>query len=1032
MTRIPAFLMIAISTIACRAEWKPMFNGKDLEGWSGDPRLWRVSDGVLIGETNDSDKKIAANSFLIWQGGEPGDFELEYKARITGNNNSGVQYRSRVIDAGKWLVGGYQMDLHPKQEYLGMLYEERGRGIACLRGQKVELADKPTAKGKLDVPQTDLAEWNSYRVVARGNTLQHFVNDKLAAEIEDVHPEKRAAKGVIALQLHAGPEMKAEFKDLRVKLAPDAGKDGANAGRIEDMTGSYQVLPDFRLERVHRVPKSQGSWISITSFGPGKLLCADQNGGIYQVTIPDDAASAADIRPLDIPLKGAHGLLWHQDTLWVTVGEGGNQSGVWQVTDSNGDGLPDKPARIMPLQGGGEHGPHSLVPSPDGRWIYLVAGNHTNLPEFDRTLVTPVWDEDQLLPRRPDARGHASNRMAPGGWIARFDLEGKNRELVSAGYRNCYDLAFNEHGDAFTYDSDMEWDMGMPWYRPTRFCHVVPGSEFGWRHGTGKWPEYYEDSMPALLDIGPGSPTGVISGKGAKFPAKYQRAIFGLDWTFATIYAVHLTPEGRSYRATREEFIAGSGLPLTGAVIAGDGAMYFLTGGRRTESALWRVTYTGSASTEPVPFGSKPLELMSPTEAEKHLGSSDRIARFEARTALEHQGADALAGILKSKPQDAWQVIGAAIGLARTGGAEQMPVILAALDGLDWNALDKQARINWLRAAGLVFARHGQPDEAARARVLARIDASYPSGDAMLDRELCRMLSYLNAPGVVARTLGLMDATGPEPAPDWLKLAKRNKGYGGTVEKMISNLPPAQVIHYVYCLRVVPGPWHGDERKRFFSWLNKLTASSGGASYAGFIEDLRKQTLATATPEERQLIETFDTTTPANPFANLPAIQGPGREWTIDEVVKLAESGLAGRDPKRGHDMFRATLCAACHRFGNEGGSSGPDLTSLAGRFSPRDLAEAILEPGKVISDQYHFDLITRTDGTVLNGKIIEQTDEKWIIATNPYDLGQTIEIPRSEIKGSTPSPVSPMPPGLIHHLNPDELKDLLAYLLGK
>lgn len=219
MTRPLTLLLLGISAIICRAEWIPIFDGKTLDGWSGDPRLWRAEADVLIGETNDTDKNITANTFLIWQGGEPGDFTLEYKARITGNNNSGVQYRSRIIDAANWSVGGYQMDLHPKQGYLGMLYEERGRGIACQRGQKVELAEKPVEKGKLEVPQTDLAQWNSYRVVARGNVLQHFVNDQLAAEITDVHPKKRAAKGVIALQLHVGPAMKAEFKELRIKLA---------------------------------------------------------------------------------------------------------------------------------------------------------------------------------------------------------------------------------------------------------------------------------------------------------------------------------------------------------------------------------------------------------------------------------------------------------------------------------------------------------------------------------------------------------------------------------------------------------------------------------------------------------------------------------------------------------------------------------------------------------------------------------------------------------------------------------------------
>ncbi len=166
--------------------------------------------------------------------------------------------------------------------------------------------------------------------------------------------------------------------------------------------------------------------------------------------------------------------------------------------------------------------------------------------------------------------------------------------------------------------------------------------------------------------------------------------------------------------------------------------------------------------------------------------------------------------------------------------------------------------------------------------------------------------------------------------------------------------------------------------------------------------------------------------------AKLPAIDGPGREWTIDEVVKLAESGLDGRNKEHGKDMFRAALCAACHRLGNEGGATGPDLTSLAGRFVVRDLAEAILDPNKVVSDQFAFDLITRQDGTEVTGKIIGQKDGKWIIATSPFDFTQTTEIERNAIKGTKHSPVSPMPPGLINRLNPGELKDLLAYLLGK
>jgi putative heme-binding domain-containing protein len=444
------------------------------------------------------------------------------------------------------------------------------------------------------------------------------------------------------------------------------------------------------------------------------------------------------------------------------------------------------------------------------------------------------------------------------------------------------------------------------------------------------------------------------------------------------------------------------------------------------------VSYTGGESTAPVTYAAKPLSLMDTAAAKSALGGNDRIARFNARTALENQGPQALRPILSQPSAGAWETIGAAIGLARVGDANDMPTVLAALDRLDWNSLETAQKINWLRAAGLVFIRHGKPDEAARQRVIAKIDSSFPAKDDGLNRELCRMLSYLNAPAVVSRTLGLMDTAGPAPAPDWLALASRNDRYGKTVEEMIANLPPAQVIHYVYCLREVPGPWRGDERKRFFTWINKLSGNRGGASYGGFLEDLRKQTLATCTKEELELIATFDTKPVANPFANLPSIKGPGREWTIDELVKLADGGLENRDKKRGHDVYRASLCAACHRFGSEGGAAGPDLTSLSGRFTIRDIAEAIIEPDKVISDQYAFDLITRADGSQLSGKILEEKDEKWIIATNPFDMGQTIEIERNDIKSVRPSPVSPMPPGMINRLNEEELKDLLAYLLDK
>jgi hypothetical protein len=209
---------LALSPLSfAETELQPIFNGKDLDGWDGDPRLWRVEDGVLIGETDAEERKIGKNSFLIWQGGEPGDFELEFQVRLTTANNSGVQYRSRRLDGDGWRVEGYQFDLHPRQQYNGMLYEEGGRGIVAERGQHVRLGKQKEVVGKMDVVEVDLAEWHTYRLVAKGHRYEHYVNGQLQTVIEDHDEEKRADAGIIALQLHQGAPMKVEFKAIRFR-----------------------------------------------------------------------------------------------------------------------------------------------------------------------------------------------------------------------------------------------------------------------------------------------------------------------------------------------------------------------------------------------------------------------------------------------------------------------------------------------------------------------------------------------------------------------------------------------------------------------------------------------------------------------------------------------------------------------------------------------------------------------------------------------------------------------------------------------
>jgi hypothetical protein len=205
--------------------------------------------------------------------------------------------------------------------------------------------------------------------------------------------------------------------------------------------------------------------------------------------------------------------------------------------------------------GNGEHGAHALVLGPDGKSIYIVHGNST--PLIDGIAPDSPYSnyrEDDLLPRVMDPVATFFDKIkTPYGYVLRTDENGTKWELLAGGFRNPYDIDFNADGELFTYDSDMEWDVGLPWYRPTRVLHVVPGGEYGFREGSAKWPAWYPDSLPAAVDIGLGCPTGVKFGTRSNFPEKYRRAFFIMDWTFGRILAVQLHPRGASYTASMDE-----------------------------------------------------------------------------------------------------------------------------------------------------------------------------------------------------------------------------------------------------------------------------------------------------------------------------------------------------------------------------------------------------------------------------------------------------------------------------------------------
>ncbi len=812
----------------------------------------------------------------------------------------------------------------------------------------------------------------------------------------------------------------------------------------------FNVQPGFKVEKLFTVPKEElGSWVAITFDPKGRLIASDQgNLGLCRITPPAPGSGGETIvEKLDINISAAQGLLYAFDSLYISV-NGGPGSGLYRARDTNGDDQFDEVVKLRSLKGGGEHGPHALRLSPDGKSIYIVCGNHTDVTEFSATTLPANWDEDLLLPRQWDARGHARGRLAPGGWIAKVDPDGQNWELVSAGYRNAYDIAFNADGELFAYDSDMEWDMGSPWYRPTRVTHAVSGSEFGWRSGTGKWPTYYLDSLPQVLDIGPGSPVGVTFGYGAKFPAAYQNALYILDWTFGTIYALHLQPEGATYRATKEEFVSRTPLPLTDAAVGPDGALYFTIGGRGTQSELFRVVYEGTESTAPVDGHQKQGEELrklrrsleayhrpaaNPAQAIDaiwpNLAHSDRFVRYAARVALEHQPVSLWQSRALNE-KEPWALLNAAVALARQGEPGVQGKLLAALDALDFEKLNETQQLDLLRAYSLAFIRLGEPDAATAARIAKRLDAFYPAQSHALNRELCQVLVYLKSPTVVEKTLELMRQPYQASDVEIAELLARNPGYGGPIAQMLANQPNLNLLHYAFCLRNVQFGWTLEQRREYLELLDGQRSKSGGASFQGFIDNIRTEALANASETERKALESLVPVTIKK--EELPAPIGPGQDWTLQKLLQLADGGLSGRDFEAGRRAYAAARCVVCHRFGGDGGATGPDLTNSAGRFSIKDLSEAIVDPSKVISDQYRAHTIVTLSGKQITGRVASDDGKKLTVLVNPEDITKVEEVAKDDIDEMVPSNVSLMPKDLLKPLNRDEVLNLLAYLLSR
>ncbi|MEW6161019.1 MAG: c-type cytochrome [Verrucomicrobiota bacterium] len=824
---------------------------------------------------------------------------------------------------------------------------------------------------------------------------------------------------------------------------------------------NLKVAKDFKADLLYTVPKDkEGSWVAMCVDPKGRLIVSDQYGKLYRITLPPVHQTGPIVpEAIDVPIGKAHGLLYAFGSLYVMVNEDAQGRGLYRVMDRDGDDRFDEVELLRKLEGGGEHGVHAVLLSPDGNSLYIVCGNATKLPPYDASRVPLNWSEDHLLPRLWDGNGFMKGVLGPGGWIAKTDRAGKSWELIAVGFRNEYDAAFNRHGELFAFDADMEWDLNTPWYRPTRVNHVISGAEFGWRSGAGKWPAYYIDSFGAVADIGPGSPTGVVFGYGARFPAKYQEALYLCDWSFGKLYALHLTPDGATYTGQAEEFITGQPLALTDLVVnPHDGAMYFAVGGRRTQSALYRVTYVGGESVAPA-RGDNRFETQrrqrrnlerfhgrkdpaAVKEAWRFLGHEDRALRYAARVALEWQDpAEWRERALREKnPRTA---IAALVALCRSSSKDQfhrkpseaahdpwtrliqvlkkgertpttvfspdtaLPArILDALGRIAWRKLDQGERLDLLRAYSLAFTRFGRPDDSTRQQLIAKFDPLFPASSRELNSELSQMLVYLEAPSAAGK---LMAALRTAPTQE-------------------------EQMDYVRTLRVLKTGWTPQWREEYFNWFLKAANFKGGSSLAGFLRDMKNDAVATLTEEEKLALKPILEAKPERKsIAEILAARTHVKDWTVNELTPLIERALkGGRNFERGRRLFGEAGCAACHRFDNDGASVGPDLTAVSGRFNTRDLLESIIEPNKEISDQYGAIVIQKKNGDIVTGRVGNLSGDVLMVIENMFAPGDFTRVRRQDIKLIMPSKVSMMPEGLLNTLQEDEIADLVAFLYSR
>ncbi len=770
-------------------------------------------------------------------------------------------------------------------------------------------------------------------------------------------------------------------------------------------SAKFKLVDGFQIQRLRSAKQDEGSWVSMVFDPQGRLIIAREKSGLLRMTLDGDDVRDAEL--IEDTLKECRGLLFVGNDLYANAN---NSKGLYRLKSDGNDRFTE-PELVFASSGGVGHGRNDLALGPDGM-IYSIHGDAVDLPGNAIRHTSP-------------GRHAKSDKTPKEGHLLRINPEDGRVEVLAAGLRNPFGIDFNADGEIFTYDADAEYDMGAPWYRPTRVSHIVTGADYGWRGVTKSWPPYYPDRIDFArpgLDIGKGSPTAVKFGTRSNFPYPYRDALFILDWTYGRIVVVHMIPRGASYLMNGETFLQGSPLNVTDLDFGPDGSMYFVTGGRKTKSALYRVKYTGLTVDRPKltkhqavretfakrnRFLRKELESMRVPNDKRSLaellGDSDPWIRYAARQYVQHHPEEkptmdefSISSMLAAwpPPKLRYEIQHDHAIFSLLWGARMSPETAAKSQKLGYLHVVRK----WLDS--------DLANKRLKTDVLSKLQSWYPDNDFDVNRVLGELLVRLKSPQVVPKTIQL------------LRQATDQK----------------HRMQYLYVLRTVDFGWTNELRREYFTALNATGDFIGGDGMPTFLAKIREEAVVSLTDTERSdlgaLLEEPRTET-------VDIVERPQRkfvrEWTVkDLLASEVRSDAPKPNAERGAKIFSQALCANCHRFAGRGHFVGPDLTLVSRRFGREDILASIIDPSRVVAEKYQSLKVITTDGKTHVGQVVlggDYRSPKLRLATDPSDATKTIEIEKSEIEAQKKSSVSWMPKGLLDTFSREEIEDLIMYL---